>query len=388
MSSAVRFLHCAGFRFDSPFWEGPAEWEKLRNQDLWQTFEAVLSLCRTEKVDFLFLTGDLFEQEYVSKETVARVAGLLAKLDEVRIFITPGEKDPWVITSAYRLVIWPRNVHIFSGSISCVEITSPKAIVYGAGWTAYRQERPFLEGFQVERDGMFRFLLLHAEVDSGQNTKGFIPITPEQIASSGLTYLALGHKEVWNGIQKAGETFWADCGSPEARGFQQRGPHGVLLGEIMKESCSFEYRELAQRRYIEKVLALQSDLEGLVEKIMEDTDALDRHKDMFRIKLSGSLQETEAAVPKLQRLLADNFRYVEVLLCEYGMMSQIGQDVMATVELTAGKKACYPTLVQVLSEKIQEHLVAAGNVGNNKYWELVQKIGMAAIGQGWEEDED
>jgi hypothetical protein len=387
MASSVRFLHCAGFRFNSPFWEGPAEWKKLRNQDLWQTFEAVLSLCRNEKVDFLFLTGDLFEQEYVSKETVARVAGSFAKLDGIRIFITPGERDPLVITSAYRLVVWPGNVHIFSGSISCVEIPSLKAVIYGAGWTAYRQERSFLDGFKAERDGKLRFMLLHAELDSGQNSEGFIPITPEQIASSGLTYLALGHKEVWNGVQKAGETFWADCGSPEVRSFQQRGPHGVLLGEIRRESCRFEYRELAQRRYIEKVLPLQSDLEGLVEKIMEDTDKQTRYKDMFRIKLSGYLQE-ETVVQELQKLLADKFRYIEVLACEYRFLSQIGQDVVAGEELTAGKRTGYPTLAQVFSEKIQERLVAAGNDEKNKYWELVQKIGLSVIGQGREEDEN
>lgn len=388
MASTVRFLHCAGFRFDSHSWEGPAEWQKLRNQDLWQTLEAVLSLCLTEKVDFLFLTGDLFEQEYVSKETVMRVAGLFAKYDGIRIFITPGEKDPLVITSAYRLVVWPPNVHIFSGSISYVEIPSLKTVIYGAGWITYRQERPFLEGFHAERDGKFRFLLLHAEVDSVQNTEGFIPITPEQIASSGLTYLALGHKEVWNGIQKAGETFWADCGSPEVRSFQQRGPHGVLLGEIGKESCRFEYRELAQRRYIEKVLLLQSDLDGLVKKIVEDTDKQDRAKDLFRIKLSGSLQESESAVPELRKLLENKFRYVEVLPCEDEMVSQYGQDVVAEVGLTAGKRAGYPTLAQVFSEKIQERFVTAGNAGEYKYWELVQKIGLAVIGQGREEDED
>ncbi|HWQ72544.1 MAG TPA: hypothetical protein VN370_09530 [Desulfitobacteriaceae bacterium] len=340
MASAVRFLHCAGFRFDSPSWEGPPEWQKLRNQDLWQTFEAVLSLCLTEKVDFLFLTGNLFEQEYVRKETVARVAESFAKLDGVRIFITPGAKDPLVITSAYRLVVWPPNVHIFSGSISYVEIPSLQAIVYGAGWTAYSQESSFLDGFEVERDEKFRFMLLHAEVDSGQNTAGLIPLTLEQIASSGLTYLALGHKEVWNGIQKAGETFWADCGSPEVRSLQQKGPHGVLLGEIGKESCQFEYRELAQRRYMEKVLPLQADLESLAEKITED------------------------------------------------MPAPNGEDVVSLVELSAAKRVAYSILPQVFSDKIQERLVEAANTETYKYWEMVRKVGLAAIGQGWEEDEN
>ena len=91
MAASVRILHCAGFRFDSLSWEGPEGWVAQRNQDLWQTFEAVLSLCRSEKVDFLFLAGDLFEQEYVRKETVERVARSFAKLEGTMIFIAPGK---------------------------------------------------------------------------------------------------------------------------------------------------------------------------------------------------------------------------------------------------------------------------------------------------------
>lgn len=44
MASSVRFLQCAGFRFDSPSWDGPEKWIALRNQDLWDTFQAVLSI--------------------------------------------------------------------------------------------------------------------------------------------------------------------------------------------------------------------------------------------------------------------------------------------------------------------------------------------------------
>ena len=387
MASCVRVLHCAGFRFDSPSWEGPEAWAAQRNQDLWQTFEAVLSLCRSKKVDFLLLAGNLFEQEYVRKETVERVANSFAKLDGTRIFIAPGERDPLVLTSAYRLAVWPSNVHIFLGGISSVVISSQNVTVYGAGWTAYRQEEPFLDGFQTTRDETLQLMLLHAEVNSVMNTERFISIRPEQIASSGLTYLALGHQEVWSGIRQEGETFWADCGSPEARSFRESGPHGVLLGEIEKESVRFEFRELGQRRYIEKTLAVQSDMEGLAAKLLAETSPQERQKDLFRINLSGSLQEVEAAIPALQKLLADKFRYVEVLPFE-GRQSQFEQEVVRTVDPMTRNWDGYPTLTQVFVDKIQRHLDVAESAEDFEHWELVQKIGLAALGQGREDDED
>ncbi|MDR3541282.1 MAG: hypothetical protein P4L69_10010 [Desulfosporosinus sp.] len=378
MASGVRVLHCAGFRFDNPTWEGPEGWVAQRNQDLWQTFEAVLSLCRSENVDLLLLAGNLFEQEYVRKETVERVANSFAKLTGTKIFVAPGERDPLVTTSAYRLAVWPSNVHIFLGDLSSVKLSSPNVTVYGAGWTAYRQAELFLDGFQIARDGTLQLMLLHAQVDSGKNNGGFISIRPEQIAASGLTYLALGHQEAWSGIRQEGETFWADCGSPEARSFRESGPHGVLLGEIEKGSVRLEFRELGQRRYIEKTLAIQADQEGLAAQLLAETSPQERQKDLFRINLSGPLQEVEGAIPVLQRLLAAKFRYVEVLSCE-------GQ--LSTEPLSSNGDG-YPTLTQLFADKIREHHDLAENAEDLEHWELVQKIGLGALGQGREDDEN
>ncbi|SPF33380.1 conserved hypothetical protein [Candidatus Desulfosporosinus infrequens] len=387
MASCVRILHCAGFRLDSPSWEGPEKWIAQRNQDLWQTFAAVLSLCRSEKVDFLFLVGNLFEQEYVRKETVERVAKSLAKLDETKIFIAPGERDPLVTTSAYRLAVWPSNVHVFSGGISSVKVSAQNVTVSGAGWTAYRQEGPFLDGFQTTRDGTIQFMLLHAEVDSVENTKGFISISPEQIAASGLNYLALGHLENWSGVQQEGETIWADCGSPEARSFRESGPHGVVLGKIGIESTQFEFRELGQRRYIEKTLEIRSDLIGLMAELLAETSTQERQKDLFRINLSGPLWEVEAAIPALQKLLADKFRYIEVLPLE-SQQTQFRQDVVKPVPLMPKTQDGYPTLPQIFVDKIEERLNGAESAEDREHWELVQKIGLAALGQGREDDEN
>ncbi|HEY8908757.1 MAG TPA: hypothetical protein VIM51_00515 [Desulfosporosinus sp.] len=358
-----------------------------RNKDLWQTFESVLALCRSEEVDLLFLVGDLFEQEYVRKETVEQVARSFGKLEGTRVFIVPGERDPLVSTSAYRLSVWPSNVYIFPGGISSVKVPSQNATVYGAGWTAYRQEAGSLDGFQATKDGTFQIMLLHAEVDSSKNTEGYIPIHVEEIASSGLTYLALAHQEVGSGIQQAGKTYWADCGSPEARSFRESGPNGVILGELEKESARFEFRELGQRRYIEKTLAMQSDVEDLVMKLLAETSSHERQRDLFRIKLAGPFQKVEAGVQILQKLLAEKFHFVEVVPSE-GRPPQYELNVVTTENMVAEIGHGYPTLTQVLVDKMQERLLVAESTKNYEHWGLVQKIGLAALGQGREDDED
>ena len=388
MAPCVRFLQCAGCRFDSPSWEGPEGWAAQRNHDLWQTFEAVLSLCRSEKVEFLFLTGDLFEQEYVNKETVERVTRSFAKLKGTKIFIAPGQRDPFITTSAYRLAVWPSNVHIFSSGISSVKIPSQNVTVYGAGWTAYHQDGPYLDGFQSTRDGTIPIMLLHAQVDSVKNTEGFIPIVPEHIASSGLAYLALGHQAGWSGIQKAGETVWADSGFLEARSFAESGPHGVIMGEIEQDSCRFEFRELGQRHYIEKTLSIQSNIESLTTILLSETSPEERQRDLFRVKLSGPYRKVETLVTPLQKLLGDKFRFVEVVHTEVETNSGIDTDVVTSLETMARIGDGYPTLTQVFINKLKERMDTAVSIENHEHWELVMKIGLAALEQGRLDDEN
>jgi len=376
VASSVRFLQCAGCRFDSPSWEGPEGWVAQRNQDLWQTFESVLSLCRSDKIELLFLTGDIFEQEYVRKETVERVARSLATLKGTRIFIAPGSRDPLVATSAYRLAVWPSNVHIFSSGISSVKIPSLNITVYGEGWTAYQQESPFLEGFQVTRDGTISIMLLHAEMDS---------ILPEHIATSGLAYLALGHHERWTGIQKAGETVWADSGFLEARSFTESGSHGIVMGEIDKDSIQLEFLELGQRHYLEKLLHIQANranIEALTLELLSETSLEDRQNDLFRVKLSGPFREVEAVAHPLQKLLAEKFRFVEVVTTIGKTSSQFVSDVITPLETITGNEEGYLTIYQLFINKLKERQFSAVSTENHEHCELVMKIGLAALGQG------
>lgn len=392
MNAGIRFVHCGGFQFDSHSWEGPEEWVSLRKQDLWQTFEAVLTLCRSEKIDCLFLTGNLFEQDYVRKETVDRVVKAFTDLEKTRIFITPGERDPLVSTSAYRLALWPNNVHIFSKGISSVKISSLNLTVYGAGWTAYSQEVPFLVGFQTVKDETHQLMLLHAVVDSSENSDRFKPISQADIAASGLDYLALGHQEEWSGIQQAGKTYWADSGLPEARSFRENGPHGVILGEIGSEnSPQFEFHRLGQRCCVEKVLSVQreTNLEELASKFLAETSEYERQTDLFRIKLSNANNKREAAaeIDSLRKLLEDKIKYLDIVPFIEDRLPKFSESIQAIRAQTKIIEG-FPTLQQVIKNYLQEHIESTENDEKIEHWELVQKIGLAAFEQGRVDDED
>lgn len=388
MGSTLRIVHSAGFCFDSTDWEGPAEWTVQRNADLWQTFDAMLSLCRSEEVDILLLAGNLFDQEYVRKETVERVARSFAGLQQTRIFMAPGEMDPLVNASAYRMVVWPENVHIFFGSMSQVEVSNLNAVVHGAGWTTYRHEKSFLDGFESIKDSKFHLMLLNAWIDTSQRDKKIAPIRLEQLEASGLTYLALGHQKTGSGLQREGKTFWADCGFPEARGFSDSGTHGVLLLEIEEQTVRFEFRGLGQRNYRERIISVEQvrTPETLVEILLKELSAEERQKDLFRFKLAGPRQKAEDWLLKMRPLLEKQFRFVEVLTYAEENDDENHKNENEEV-LGEMRYRRFPTLAQVFTNNINKRINTSDNE-LNEHWKLVQKIGLAALKQGRVDNED
>jgi hypothetical protein len=386
---SLRFAHCAGFLFDSPNWEGPSSWTAMRTQDLWFIWENVLTLCRTENIDFLFIVGNLFEQEYTRKKTVERVAGSLGNLYKTKVFITPGAKDPLVTTSVYRLSEWPPNVHIFPGGRSKVEIPSSNAVIYGLGWVTYRQQTNPLMGFSsLKNKEEIKFMLLPAQVegytdqtgDNEQNTSFFLSsITEEQIEATGLTYLALGQNRKGTGLQVAGDTYWADCGSAVLRSFQESFIPGLLLGETDGQTTTVEFRELKQRRYVDihfQKAEVQEFVAGLVAKTTDE----ERQNNLFRFRLLEPFSESEAY--DLYNQLQDKFKFIQILTSENQEIPLPGWTEEKTPQ-SEREELGFPNLTQIFREDIEEKLVS--NSSQRSFWELVRRIGLSALDQGWED---
>ena len=122
------------------------------------------------------------------------------------------------------------------------------AVVYGSAFTApHRMEGP-LTGFHAQEEGAAAFGCFHGDLSSPHSRYG--PITPGEIAASGLNYLALGHIHAASGPQRAGKTYYAWPGCPEGRGFDETGDKGVYLGQLEGGHVSLEFVPLARRRYL------------------------------------------------------------------------------------------------------------------------------------------
>ena len=238
------------------------------------------------------------------------------------MLIAPGNHDFYSGRSPYATLRWPENVHIFtSGQLEGISLPQLNCTVYGAAFTAPRQDSTPLHGFQAQGDGM-HLMVLHGQTGV-LNEYG--PIAPQDIQNSALTYLALGHVHQYSGLNREGGTFWAYPGCPEGRGFDELGDKGVLYIEAEPENCRAEFVPLAKRRY----QIFDIDVTG-AENVLQAIEAqlpAGTQEDICRLRLTGERGLDRLDLEDFGKKLADRFYGVQ--LRDH---TRLAQDLWARLE--------------------------------------------------------
>ena len=240
----LRFLHAADFHLDSPFAGLTGEQAALRRREQREQLFELRSLA--EGVDLVLLAGDLLDSTRAYRETREALEDFFRSL-AVPVFIAPGNHDSYIAQSPYRRMELPENVHIFTRrDPERIPLPELGCVVWGAAFRGEQAEAP-LRGFRADEDDALRLMVLHGDVTEGPGRYG--PIAREDIAASGLSYLALGHVHRFSGLRREGRTWWAYPGCTQGRGFDETGEKGVILGTLEGENCTVEFRPLSGRRY-------------------------------------------------------------------------------------------------------------------------------------------
>lgn len=301
---AIKILHAADFHMDSPFNGLPEDKAKLRRREQRAIFEKLAAICESEKVQLLLLSGDLFDSSMAYQETVDAVSAVFSKIS-AEVFIAPGNHDYLCLKSPYYKMDLPENIHIFSSpTIKCVELPKLGCRIWGAGFTSSHCGA-LLGKFSTGYESFIDIMVLHGDTFGGP----YNPVSPEEIANTGLDYLALGHIHSFDGFHKAGKTVYAYPGCPEGRGFDELGEKGYIIGTIDKDKCDLRFISMGGRQYrIERV-----DLTGRDNPTdaVNSVSVLSPGRDICRIILTGEYDgfiDTSA----LSDVLSDKFFYTEI----------------------------------------------------------------------------
>lgn len=295
----IKFLHSADWHLDSPFSALTPEKAAKRRLEQRALISDIFALADEQDCELILLAGDLFDSDNAYRDTIDALLRACAAC-RAEIVIAPGNHDACLSGSAYLSEKWPDNVHIFTNNtISCFDFPKLGCRVYGAAFqNAY--ESDLLSGFHADGGSLLPLMVLHGDA---QNPGGnYNSVSKEQIESSGLCYLALGHIHERTEPQKAGGTVYAYPGCVMGRGFDECGEKGVLIGTADFSGCKIDFFPLKTRKYqILEIPVEADDALFCIEKALPSQT----EDDIYRIVLTG--ESAPICVPALEDALRDRF---------------------------------------------------------------------------------
>ncbi|MCL6450177.1 MAG: DNA repair exonuclease [Acetobacteraceae bacterium] len=288
MAVSVRLLHTSDVHLEWLFEGFPEDARRRRRAEVAGALARVVDLAIEHRVGGLLVSGDLFHGDAPSLSARAEVSAQFSRLDRagVPVLVIPGNHDRVTGRSPYRLPRFPANVHVFSGEGWSARELPGGVRVYGLPYRSQDAGRRVLEGFSAHRQRLdrereatgqpscaFRVGMVHGSLwGLSFGPDAHCPIQPEDIESSGLDYLALGHYHDFQDCSR-GPTKASYPGAPARLTFANLSPRRAVLVELGDGPARLRPLELADREYrvLEWDLSRRG-LEGLYEELAAGAD--------------------------------------------------------------------------------------------------------------------
>jgi DNA repair exonuclease SbcCD nuclease subunit len=280
----IKFIHTADVHMGMEFKKASfcSEFAKKRRNEIKETFFNIVTRAGETQADFLLISGDLFEDQFITIGELKDINKYFSKINSTRVIIIAGNHDPIINNkSYYNLIDWANNVYIIDTNIEKLSFDELGVDIYGLSWDKKQITANLLKDIVVEDSDRINILLAHGDIYQKSN---YLPINKNNLLSKEFDYVALGHIHKHDFI----ESNIAYPGSPEPLDFGETGKHGIIEGEISKEKLNISFLPFAKREFI--ILDIEVDNNMTIEDIIDNTLAILSEYDfnnLYRFNLKG-----------------------------------------------------------------------------------------------------
>lgn len=311
----IKILQAGDLHFDTPFKDLNKNIALISKEELLEVFSKIIDIAMENSVDILLLTGDIFDNLTVNKKTLIFIKNQIERINNIRVFISPGNHDPYNEKSFYKMINWPDNVYIFKGNLEYVVIEELKTVVFGSAFNEHHVRKGMLKNITVNND-YINIMTIHGDISNTDEGNDYNPITLKDIGSSGLDYIAIGHRHNFSGILRENNTYYAYAGCPQGRGFDELDNKGIIIGEISKGAVDLSFHRTSKRNYYVKEIDISNSVsyEDIKLKIISSLNEEERKNNLYKIILKGEIEpfinlKEDVILDKVK----DDFYFVKVI---------------------------------------------------------------------------
>ncbi len=261
-----------------------------------ESLERMVALSAERGVGMVLLAGDVFDDPHPPLAARLALEKALAAWRDMgaRVFIAPGNHDPFTPDSVW--AAWPEdpNLHIFTPEPRGVALGDAGLWVAGVAHAHDRVSRDLSAGLPGPPEGLTGLAVLHCALAAAGGAKRHEPYAPAELSgllAAPFAYWALGH--VHRAQPAATAPLVVYAGTPQGAHWAEPGPRGVYLAKVSGASVTAEFHPLAPVVFQDLALddlhqaATLSDLVQRVRQAYHPADGAWDFQRCLRLRLAG-----------------------------------------------------------------------------------------------------
>lgn len=332
------------------------EKSRVRSDEFKSAFEGAVAyaLKPENSIKAVIIAGDLFDSPAPDETVRGFARAQLGRLStaSIPVLIIPGTHDTIALPeSVYRKESFPSNIHILAEPFS----TSPLQLRLGGEkfyfyWFTYEPgEKRTISEFlakvktNLPLDG-YRVFIAHASLKGSPEwdmRRKDLPVSMEELLSSGMHYVALGHyhnffesregafpsgasaqgasgpgdttrrEEFQPGAFPSVQTKIVYPGTLEGKAFGENGPRYLVVVNFENNRAQVEKRPFNKRVLEEKVISLDSEPLSSEEELLKKLESMGNQNLLLKLTLTGN-PDFLVRSDFLTQALVDKFFYIEI----------------------------------------------------------------------------
>ncbi len=311
----MRFAHIADCHL------GGWRQQELRDLNL-ASFKKIIDICISEKVEFIILSGDLFDSAYPPIEILKEAFSEFKRLKEhdIKCFIIAGSHDYSVSGKTFLEVLEKAGFCEIckfrqeeQDKIITLKCHNHQGIsIYGYSGKKSGLEIDDLKNISLEESGRFKILMLHTTMKSA---KGNLPIDSVDINElPDANYYALGHLHLTHEYKINDNKYLVYPGPSFPNNFQEleelKGGSFYLVD--VNGYINFTKKEVK----LKDVISLELEIENAItatDKIIQELGKQQLEDKIILLRLKGKLKQGKTSdidFEKIKQLVSEKGAYV------------------------------------------------------------------------------
>lgn len=260
-----KFIHTADIHLGSILHAVGINDENLNKkleQSVYKSFKNVCNEAIKNKVDFIIISGDLFDinnREIKVDKFFKNQCELLNK-NGINLYLIAGNHDP--LNDRSNIFKLPNNVFLFEGNnVQCLDFKKEDKIlckIYGISYKSSKSKIKSFSSYYNLDKSVFNIAILHTQID-GKNNE-YMPCKLMDLKNTDINYWALGHIHKYSLLNQS--PFIVYSGTPQGRDKGEKGIKGCVMVEVQDTSIKkVEFLHTSTILYESIDINLEEDLD-------------------------------------------------------------------------------------------------------------------------------